>query len=198
MPPRAPTADDLGLVEPDHRFGEGIDAPICQDCCGCSSGDLAARCAGAVVVDEGVVDFTRDESLQAADDVFLGQPLTGASDNVVEGRLVPAHADDHDPVECRVGLAVASAEEPVPVRDPGRGGDPCMDPIRSRVRQALWRLPDRTAVRPQPFFAISSSSSRIFFNSSAKTDGGCILLCTAENRWLSFRRRSSRYTNTSR
>ena len=32
MPPRASTADDLGLVEPDHRFGEGIDAPICQEC----------------------------------------------------------------------------------------------------------------------------------------------------------------------
>ena len=54
---------------------------------------------------------------------FLDSPLTGASDNVVEGRYVPAHADDHDPVECRVGLAVASAEEPVPVCDPGRGGD---------------------------------------------------------------------------
>ena len=31
--------------------------------------------------------------------------------------------DDHDPIEGRVGLAVASAEEPVSVRDPGRGGD---------------------------------------------------------------------------
>ena len=48
-----------------------IVAPICQECCGCSSGDLAARCAGAVVVDEGVIDLAGDESLQAADDVFL-------------------------------------------------------------------------------------------------------------------------------
>ena len=72
--PRATTTDHFSLVQPDHRLGEGVDAPICQDCCGYSSGDLAARCAGAVVVDEGVVNFTRDESLQAADDVFLGQP----------------------------------------------------------------------------------------------------------------------------
>ena len=77
----------LSLQRREEALHDGIDAPICQDCCGCSSGDLAARCAGAVVVDEGVVDFTRDESLQAADEVFLGQPLTGASDNVVEGRL---------------------------------------------------------------------------------------------------------------
>ena len=36
---------------------------------------------------------------------------------------MPAHADDHDPVERRVGLAVAAAEEPMPVRDPARGGN---------------------------------------------------------------------------
>ena len=35
---------------------------------------------------------------------------------------MPAHADDHDPIEGRVGLAVASAEEPVSVRDPVEAG----------------------------------------------------------------------------
>ena len=41
--------------------------------------------------------------------------LGRATSSVVDGRLVPAHADDHDPVERRVGLAVAAAEEPMPV-----------------------------------------------------------------------------------
>ena len=68
---------------------------------------------------------------------FLDRPWAVRRVDVVESRLVPAHADDHDPVEGRVGLAVASAEEPVSVRDPGRGGE-------SDRRRRASRMPRRT------------------------------------------------------
>lgn len=50
--------------------------------------------------------------------VFLRQALGGTAATVADGRLVPAHADDRDPVERGVGLPVASAQQAVPVRDP--------------------------------------------------------------------------------
>ena len=77
------------------------------------------RRTDSVVVDQCVVDLASDEALQAADDVLLRQALGGASADVVDGRLVPAHADDHDPLESRVGMAVAAAVEPMPIGDAG-------------------------------------------------------------------------------
>ena len=32
IPPRPLTTNHFGLVQSDHRLGEGIDAPICQEC----------------------------------------------------------------------------------------------------------------------------------------------------------------------
>ena len=71
MPPRASTADDLGLVEPDHRFGEGIDAPICQDCRGGTLGGIEVCCAQPVIIDEGVVELSSDESLKPGFPIWL-------------------------------------------------------------------------------------------------------------------------------
>ena len=98
-----------------------VDAPICQDWRGGALGGLEVCCAQPVILDKGVVDLSSDESLKATDNVFLRQPLGGAAGDVINGRLVPAHADDHDSIERRVGLPVASAEQPVPVRDSARG-----------------------------------------------------------------------------
>ena len=84
-----------------------------------TSGSLGARRTDSVVVDQCVVDLASDEALQAADDVLLRQALGGASADVVDGRLVPAHADDHDPVESRVGMAVTATVEPMPIGDAG-------------------------------------------------------------------------------
>src|SRR5680860_1008214 len=63
---------------------------------------------------EQVVDLAGDEAFEAADDVFLGEALLGASFDVGNGRWVPAHSDDHDPVEGGVGLAVAATIETMP------------------------------------------------------------------------------------
>ena len=104
-----------------RRQAKGIDPEHTKNAT--TSGSLGAGRTRLVVFDQRVVDFPGNEAFQAADDVFLRQALGGASSDVVEGRLVPAHADDHDPVERRVGLAVAAAEEPMPVRDPARGGN---------------------------------------------------------------------------
>src|ERR687886_1453828 len=68
-------------------------------------------------------DLAGDEALQAADDLRLRLPLARASADVVEGRLVAAHAGDDDPVEGGVGPPVAAAVEPVPGRLAARRGD---------------------------------------------------------------------------
>ena len=73
-----------------------------------------------MVCEQGVVDLAGDEALQTADDVLLGQALGRPSPDIVEGRLVPAHADGHDAVECRVSLTVAATKEPMPMRHPAR------------------------------------------------------------------------------
>ena len=115
------TIEQLAFERREKAFAQRIDAPICQDCRGGASGGLEVCCAQPVILDKGVVDLSSDESLQATDNVFLRQPLGGAAGDVINGRLVPAHADDHDSVERRVGLPVTSAEQPVPVRDSARG-----------------------------------------------------------------------------
>ena len=74
------------------------------------SGDLGERGPSSVVTEERVEDLSGDESLQTANDVFLGESLSGASGDVVDGRLMPTHAHDDDAIERRVGLAVAAAK----------------------------------------------------------------------------------------
>jgi molybdopterin biosynthesis enzyme len=61
-------------------------------------------------------DFSGDISLEAADDLGLGQPLGGASGDVVLGSLVGGHAGDDDAPECAIGGSVSAAVEPVPGR----------------------------------------------------------------------------------
>src|SRR4051794_33142783 len=64
-----------------------------------------------------------DEALQAAHDLRLRLPLARTPADIVEGRLVAAHAGDDDPVEGGVGPPVAAAAEPVAGRLAARGGD---------------------------------------------------------------------------
>ena len=72
---------------------------------------------------ERCVDLAGDVAFEAADDLALALALAGAPLDVGLGRLVVAHADEDDPVERRVGLAVAASVEPVTARLAGRGGD---------------------------------------------------------------------------
>ena len=78
---------------------------------------------GAVIMEERVVDLSGHEPLEATDDVPLRQTLRGATCDVIHRGLMPAHADNHDPVQRRVGLAMAAAKKPVPIGHSTRGGD---------------------------------------------------------------------------
>ena len=69
------------------------------------------------------VDLAGDVTLEAADDLFLGQAFFGAPFDVGAGGWVGAHPGDHDPVQGVVGLAVTAGVEPVAGDLPRRGGD---------------------------------------------------------------------------
>src|SRR3712207_5329335 len=57
-----------------------------------------------------------EQALEAADDLGLGLAFPGSSGDVGAGGFVVLHAHDHRAVESGVGLAVATAVEPVPCR----------------------------------------------------------------------------------
>src|SRR6266496_1561519 len=61
------------------------------------------------------VDLAADVAFEAALDLAFALALAGAAVDVGPGRLVVAHADEDDAVECGVGLAVAAPVEPVAV-----------------------------------------------------------------------------------
>src|SRR5665647_968288 len=61
------------------------------------------------------VDLAGDVAFEAAHDLAFALALAGAAVNVGPGRLVVAHADEDDAVECGVGLAVAAPVGPVAV-----------------------------------------------------------------------------------
>ena len=61
-------------------------------------------------------DFAGDVALEAAHDLGLGLALGSAASHVVLGGLVAAHEDQRDQPQGAVGLVVAAAVQPVPVR----------------------------------------------------------------------------------
>ena len=79
------------------------------------------------------VDLTGDVTLEAADDLFLGQALFAAPGDVGAGGRVGAHPGDHDPVQGVVGLAVAAWVEPVAGDFPEEAG---MGVVAQRCAQA--------------------------------------------------------------
>src|SRR5260221_2768775 len=81
---------------------------------------------GSDAVAELVVDLAGDVALQAADDLFPGQPFLGAPLDVGAGGRVAragAHPGDHDPPQGVVSLAVAAAVEAMTADLPRGGGD---------------------------------------------------------------------------
>src|SRR6266516_7716894 len=60
-----------------------------------------------VVLRERCVDLAGEVAFQAADDLAVALALAGAPFDVVLGGLLVAQADEHDPVERGVGLALA-------------------------------------------------------------------------------------------
>ncbi len=62
----------------------------------------------AEVGHDALVDLSREEAFQAADDVAFGPASGDASGDVVAGRLVELHPDDDGSIEGRVGVWVAN------------------------------------------------------------------------------------------
>ena len=77
--------------------------------------------ASPVIGEESVVDLTRNGALQAADDISLAETLSGPARDIVHPELMPPHAHGDDPVERRIGLAMAAAKESVAMRHTARG-----------------------------------------------------------------------------
>ena len=63
---------------------------------------------------DALVNLSREEAFQAADDVAFGPASGEASGDVVAGRLVGLHPDDDGSIEGRVGVSVAASIEAVP------------------------------------------------------------------------------------
>ena len=105
----------------DQAEGFGSDAPICQDT---PSGGLDDLLTSAEVGHDALVNLSREEAFQAADDVAFGPASGDASGDVVAGRLVELHPDDDGSIEGRVGVSVAASIEAVPTGGhPRRGRD---------------------------------------------------------------------------
>jgi hypothetical protein len=84
--------------------------------------------------DHEVVDPADNVAFEAADDVAFAESFGGASGEVVDGRFVESHADDHCPVKGSVDLPVpAVVDAMLPAGDPGSGGDGA-DPGEFRER----------------------------------------------------------------
>ena len=116
-----------GHVEPaqghriDHVAEDGTDAPICQDT---RLGCLRDVSAHAEVCHNTLVDFTREETFEAADDLASGPAASRPAGDVVDRRLVEPHADDDRAMEGGVRLSVAAPIETMPAgRHPGRSRD---------------------------------------------------------------------------
>ena len=78
----------------------------------------------------GLADLTKDRedlasnvSHEASNDLSFGHPLLDTASHVAYRPLVIAKPDQHDSMESRVGLAVTTTVEPVPVRLAGRSGN---------------------------------------------------------------------------
>ncbi len=93
-----------GSFEGQHR---GVRQPI-------SGPGRPGKLRVSVAVAQVAVDLAGDVSLQAADDLLLGQAFFAAPVRVGAGGRVRAHAGDDDPPQGVVGLAVPAAVEAVP------------------------------------------------------------------------------------
>ena len=111
---------ELALHRGEEALHGRVDAPMCQECCSSSGGHGVAS---PVIGEEPVVNLTRNEALQAADDVSFAETLSRTAGHVVNRGLMPSHAYGHDAVKGRVGLAMAPAKESVAMRYTARRGN---------------------------------------------------------------------------
>ena len=70
--PGAVLSNNLCFIQADRRLGLCVDAPISQECC---SGRRVGRRAGSMVDHDALVDLAVQATLEASDEVALGQEL---------------------------------------------------------------------------------------------------------------------------
>ena len=70
--PGAVLSNNLCFIQADRRLGQCVDAPISQECC---SGRRVGRRAGSMVDHDALVDLAVQATLEASDEVALGQEL---------------------------------------------------------------------------------------------------------------------------
>lgn len=104
---------ELGLQRGPERFGHGVDVPINvrSSCCrlqGCGGAFSAVRTGGSRYKISRATKRLRQRIIFS-----FRQSFFGSSGDVVDGGLVPAHADDDGSVERGVGLPDAAAVESV-------------------------------------------------------------------------------------
>ncbi len=68
-------------------------------------------------------DLAGDVSFQAADHFQAAEPFGAATCHVAAGLVVAAHSGQHDAIQRRVGLAVATSVQSIPYGLTRRGGD---------------------------------------------------------------------------
>ena len=77
----------------------------------------------AEVGHDALVNLSREEAFQAADDVAFGPARGEASGDVVAGRLVELHPDDDGSIEGRVGVSVSASV----IKDSGQNNSPIFE-----------------------------------------------------------------------
>ena len=101
--------------------GQGFDAPICQDSW---SRGFKALVAFADICHDALVDLASQKAFQTPDDVPFRPAICGASDDIVDRRLVIPHADHDGSMEGGVRSPMAAPIESVSAGGhAGRGGD---------------------------------------------------------------------------
>ena len=72
---------------------------------------------------DALVDLARHETLEASDEVALGETFSGPSSDIVNGRLVKTHAHNHGALKRCIRFAAAGSRKPVTIRESRCGGD---------------------------------------------------------------------------
>src|SRR5665811_1117553 len=109
-----PVGDFEGGGEGRYRDAERL-APLAEQGTGWCCGDRAG---------EGAEDLVGDVSLQAADDVSVGEPFGATASEVGCGaRFLVSHPQEHDPVQRTVRFPVPSTGQAVADSLSGRRGD---------------------------------------------------------------------------
>jgi hypothetical protein len=96
------------------------DPPINVNTSRCRAAELTSELGVTLVPRRALVDLASDVAFQAAHDLALGLSFGCPSRDLVDrGLMPPSKPHHHDPVKCRVRVAVSATVQPVPGHLPG-------------------------------------------------------------------------------